>query len=112
MSIDTRHSSRWIRFCINTGFVLVLISAVFARASAVTLEKPNGKVIQPAFSELKCATNGIDSDSPEPKAATAQLERLIASAVPQVLGQAHHQQYSPMVLQLRDRLMHAPPATL
>ena len=107
-----QQSSRWLRFCINAGFVLVLVSAVFARASATTLEKANGKAVQHGYSEYKGAANWIDSDPPESKAVCFQTACRKPASVPRVLGQVQVSQFSPMVLQLRDRLMHAPPVVL
>ena len=110
MNPSTFHSFRGLRLCLNAGFILLLVCASYARA--VPVEWGTGKALQQSITELKSAANGLFSDPPESKAAVPQLSESIHSPLPRVLGRAHEQQFNAMVHQLRDRLMHAPPAPL
>lgn len=104
--------STWLRLCVNASFVLVLLGSAFARAVAVPMEWNSGKALQQTISEIKGVSNGLTSDPPEEKSALPAVSVMVVPSVPQVLGVVHHQQFSPMVHQLRDRLMHAPPIHL
>lgn len=110
MNPSTSAVSPWLRLCLNAGFVLVLVCTSFAKAAPG--EWTNGKALQQSITEFKCASNGLFSDPPESKAVSLFLEHTIVASVPWVLGAAQEQQFNPMVHQLRDRLMHAPPVTL
>lgn len=110
-TVESRPFS-WNRICLTASFVLLLLGAVFARASAVQVESVQAKALQQTLSEFKAASQGINSDPPESKSALPIVHATELSLVPRVLGAAHPDQHSPMVHQLRDRLMHAPPASL
>lgn len=107
-----KRSSIWFRFLVHTGFILVLAGSVFARASVAAPEWTNGKAVQHTLSEFKCAANWLGSDPPESKAVAVPIRMVAPALVPLVLGEVQQQQYGPMVHQLRDRLMHAPPVIL
>jgi len=107
-SADIRPFS-WLRLGLNAGFVLVLLGAVLARTAATSVDGVYAKALQQTISEFKAASNGLGSDPPETKSALPAATAVLQLPFPRVLGQAHPAQFSPMVHQLRDRLMHAPP---
>jgi hypothetical protein len=112
MNTADSRSSLWLRFCINASFVLVLLGAVLAKVAAAPAEWTHGKALQQTISEIKGASNGFTSDPPEVKSGLPAASLVVVPPVPQVLGVVQHQQFSPMVHQLRDRLMHAPPVLI
>lgn len=112
MNLSDNRLFSWRRLCLHAGFVLVLLSAVLARAVATPAEGVHGKALGHAVAEFKVASNGLSSDPPESKSALPVAAAVSQLPLPRVLGQVHSLQFSPMVHQLRDRLMHAPPAAL
>lgn len=112
MNSSIQRTSTWLRLCLNTGFVLVLVSSAFAKAAVTQGELFDGKAMQQAFSEAKFTATWLDSDPPESRATLALPEPLLVLPAPRVLGFVQPQQHASMVHQLRDRLMHAPPVVL
>lgn len=98
-----------LRWSLHTLFVLTLVFAVSGKVVSVDKETGGFKGIQHSLTEFKALGNSINGDPPESDQDIHLFEAVSVADAPASLGAARSSQFSPMVHQLRDRLMHAPP---
>jgi len=99
-----------LRWSLHGLFVLALVLSAWGKVAAPANDGSGFKGIQHSLAELKCIGNSINGDPPESDPVVLVLESVAVADAPATVGIACSRQFSPMVHQLRDRLMHAPPA--
>lgn len=98
-----------LRWSLHTLFVLTLVLAVSGKAVSVVQESGGFKGIQHSLTEFKAIGNSINGDPPESDPVIVLSAAVAVADAPASLGVSCALQFCPMVHQLRDRLMHAPP---
>lgn len=90
-------------------FALFFALFGFAQASDSTAATDDGKSLRQSISSSQTFFNAIDSGVPDIDPVSITFDIVCPPVVLRSLGNVLPGQHNPMVLQLRDRLMHAPP---
>src|SRR5690606_15585700 len=88
---------------------MLLLCFGMGQANDSATGRQDGKSLQQSVFNIVGTVNAQGGDLPDPLFAVAATASILALPGTRLAGTASSFQFNPMVLQLRDRLMHAPP---
>ena len=110
MNFSRCYQTRLLALSKAGWFALLFAFFGFAQANDFAASSDDGKSLRQSVSGVQFCINAIDADSPDAESTNATLSVVRPPLVVRELGLPIPDQHNPMVLMLRDRLMHAPPA--